>query len=151
MKRILGLIISLMLGTIMLVGCGQEKTNTTTQTAKQEAKQETATKQEVKKQDNTPEEYKVALKKAEGYSRTAYMSKVGIYRQLTSEVEKFPAEAAKYATDNLKVDYNQNALKKAESYRETASMSKEAIRNQLTSEVEGFTAEEAEFAVSNLK
>ena len=43
-----------------------------------------------------------------------HMSKAGIYDQLTSEHgEKFSAEAAQYAVDNLNADYNENALAKA--------------------------------------
>lgn len=41
------------------------------------------------------------------------MSKAGIYEQLTSEYgEKFSAEAAQYAIDNMEADWNANALKK---------------------------------------
>ena len=99
-----------------------------------------------------PKEYQNALEKAEIYSDTMYMSKAGIYDQLTSEYgEQFPAEAAQYAIDNLDADYKYNALQKAKSYQETMSMSKEAIRDQLTSEYgEQFTQEEADYAVEHL-
>ena len=82
-----------------------------------------------------------------------HMSKSGIYDQLTSEYgEKFSAEAAQYAIDNLNVDYKENALKKAQTYQETMNMSPSAIKDQLTSEYgEKFTEEEAEYAVSNLQ
>lgn len=100
--------------------------------------------------NNVPTEYKSALKKAESYSRTLHMSKQGIYNQLTSEFEKFSPEAAQYAVDNVKADWNANALEKAKSYQKTMSMSPEAIRSQLTSSVEGFTEEEADYAVSHL-
>ena len=98
-------------------------------------------------------EYQNALKKAESYSRLMHMSKQGIYDQLTSEYgEKFPADAAQYAIDNLNVDYKANALEKAESYSKTMHMSKQGIYDQLTSEYgEKFTAEEAQYAVDNLK
>lgn len=104
-------------------------------------------------QDNIPTEYKSALKKAKIYSDTMHMSKMGIYDQLTSEYgEKFSAEAAQYAVDNLDADYKENALKKAETYQETMSMSPEAIRDQLVSEYgEKFTQEEADYAIANLK
>ena len=78
------------------------------------------------------------------------MSKQGIYNQLTSFVEKFSPEAAQYAVDNVKADWNANALESAKSYQKTMSMSPEAIRSQLTSSVEGFTEEEADYAVSHL-
>lgn len=80
------------------------------------------------------------------------MSKMGIYDQLISEYgEKFSPEAAQYAIDNLKADWNANALAKAKSYQESMAMSPEAIRDQLISEHgEKFTPEEADYAIQNL-
>lgn len=99
-----------------------------------------------------PTEYISALQKAEDYSNIMHMSKQGIYDQLVSEYgEKFSAEAAQYAVDNLQVDFRINALEKAKEYQETMSMSPEAIRDQLTSEYgEKFTQEEADYAIANL-
>lgn len=98
-------------------------------------------------------EFKNALRKAESYSNTLNMSKQGIYDQLTSQYgEKFPADAAQYAIDNLTVDFNANALKKAKSYQKTMSMSKSAIYDQLTSQYgEKFTAVEAQYAIDHLE
>ena len=81
-----------------------------------------------------------------------HMSKQKIYDQLTSEYgEKFTAEEAQYAIDNLKADYKANALEKAKSYQQTMSMSKDRIYSQLTSEYgEKFTAEEAQYAIDHL-
>ncbi len=97
-------------------------------------------------------EYTNALRKAETYSKTMHMSKRGIYDQLTSEYgEKFPADAAQYAIDNMKADWNANALAKAKSYQTTMSMSKSAIYDQLISEYgEKFTKEEAQYAIDHL-
>lgn len=80
------------------------------------------------------------------------MSKMGLYDQLTSEYgEKFSPEAAQYAIDNVKADWNANALIKARKYQDSMSMSPEAIRDQLTSEYgEKFTPEEADYAIQNL-
>lgn len=99
-----------------------------------------------------PAEYKSALKKAKSYSDVMHMSKQGIYDQLTSEYgEKFPADAAQYAIDNLEADWNKNALEKAKVYRDTMSMSNAAIHDQLTSEYgEKFTKSEADYAIANL-
>lgn len=109
---------------------------------------------EAEKEDDpdVPTEYKSALSKAESYSDMMHMSKQGIYDQLTSEYgEKFSAEAAQYAIDNLGADYKANALEKAKEYQDSMSMSPEAIRDQLTSEYgEKFTQEEADYAVENL-
>ncbi len=97
-------------------------------------------------------EYKNALKKAQGYSKHMHMSKQAIYDQLVSEYgEHFPADAARYAIDNLEADFKENALKKAKSYQDMMSMSKSRIYSQLVSEHgEKFTAEEAQYAIDNL-
>lgn len=81
-----------------------------------------------------------------------HMSKARIYDQLTSESgEKFTAEQAQYAIDNIKGDYLEAALKSAKNYQETMNMSKDAIYDQLTSKYgEKFTAEEAQYAIDNL-
>lgn len=107
---------------------------------------------ETKEDTSVPKEYRNALHKAENYSKMMHMSKQRIYDQLTSEYgEKFDAEAAQYAIDNIKGDYLEAALKSAKNYQETMNMSKDAIYDQLTSEYgEKFTAEEAKYAIDNL-
>ncbi|EGT0690814.1 hypothetical protein GW986_13715 [Clostridium perfringens] len=104
------------------------------------------------KVEEVPKEYKSALRKAKVYSDTMSMSKEGLYDQLTSEYgEKFTAEEAQYAVDNLDVNWKENALKKAKVYQETMAMSPSAIYDQLVSEYgEKFTEEEAQYAVDNL-
>lgn len=99
-----------------------------------------------------PIEYANALTKAESYSELMHMSKAGIYDQLTSEYgEKFSAEAAQYAVDNMTADWNANALAKAKDYQDTMAMSPSAIHDQLTSEFgEKFTAAEADYAIAHL-
>ena len=108
---------------------------------------------EDKVEEKIPTEYKSALKKAKSYSDIMNMSKAGIYNQLTSEYgEKFSAEAAQYAIDNVEVDWKENALKKARSYQDIMSMSPSAIYDQLVSEYgEMFTPEEAQYAIDNLE
>ncbi len=105
------------------------------------------------KVEDVPTEYKSALKKAKIYSDTMSMSKAGLYDQLTSEYgEKFTAEAAQYAIENVEADWNKNALEKAKTYQETMSMSPSAIYDQLISEYgEKFTEEEAQYAIDNLE
>ena len=99
-----------------------------------------------------PREYQNALESAKSYSNVMHMSKKGIYNQLISPyADKFPAEAAQYAVDNLQADYNANALAKAKEYQETMHMSSQAIRDQLTSEHgEKFTVSEADYAITHL-
>ena len=81
-----------------------------------------------------------------------HMSKQGIYDQLTSEYgEQFSKEAAQYAVEHLKADWNANALAKAKDYQSQMSMSPDAIRDQLTSEYgEKFTQQEADYAIAHL-
>ena len=97
-------------------------------------------------------EYKNALIKAETYSEKMYMSKQGIYDQLTSDYgEQFSADAAQYAIDNMKADWNANALAKAKTYQGSMNMSKNAIFDQLSSGYgEKFTKEEAQYAIDHL-
>ena len=87
------------------------------------------------------------------YSDMMYLSQAGLYEQLTSEFgEKFSAEAAQYAIDNVNADYNRNALKKAQMYQDDMAMSPDAVWEQLVSEYgEQFTPAEADYAVANLK
>ncbi|AOA00434.1 hypothetical protein CKN82_12590 [Carnobacterium divergens] len=136
---------------------GSDK-DTSTKTGKTEAKSENkSTTDSTESNEPAPEkevpvEYTSALKKANSYAKLMFMSKIGIQNQLTSEYgDKFSPEAAQYAIDNIKADWNENALKKAESYQKTMSMSPEAIRDQLTSEHgEQFTQEEADYAIQHL-
>lgn len=97
-------------------------------------------------------EFRSALKKAGNYATRQHMSKARLYDQLTSEYgERFNAEAAQYAIDNVEADWNANALQKARNYQERQSMSPDRIYDQLTSDYgERFTAEEAQYAVDNL-
>jgi len=99
-----------------------------------------------------PAEYASALTKADLYANQMSLSRAMLFEQLTSEYgEKFSAEAAQYAVDNVQADWNANALEKARLYQDTMAMSPDAIRDQLTSEYgERFTAEEAEYALANL-
>ncbi|MET3451436.1 Ltp family lipoprotein [Curtobacterium sp. 1544] len=101
---------------------------------------------------SVPVEYTSALTKAESYAEIMHMSKAGIYDQLTSEYgEQFSPEAAQYAIDTVKADWNANALAKAKSYQEDMSMSPAAIRDQLVSEYgEKFLPAEADYAIAHI-
>lgn len=103
--------------------------------------------------ENVPTEFKSALNKARTYSDIMSMSKKGIYNQLTSEYgEKFSAEAAQYAIDNMEADWKTNALKKAKTYSDTMYMSRQGIYDQLISEYgEQFTEEEAQYAIDHVE
>lgn len=118
--------------------------------------EEVTKKEEIKKdtqvEKQIPKEYTIAIKKARIYSDNMYMSKKGIYNQLTSEHgDQFPPEAAQYAVDNLNANYKLNALIKAKIYQDKMSMSTKATYDQLISEHgEQFTKEEAQYAIDNL-
>lgn len=138
-----------------------EKTSVTTDNNKEvveiESNQEAVKKQKEESITNTsapsiPTEYKSALNKATTYANTMDMSKKGVYDQLVSEYgEKFSAEAAQYAVDNVKADWNANALAKAKTYQDKMDMSPAAVRDQLTSEFgEKFTQSEADYAIQHL-
>lgn len=100
---------------------------------------------------NIPREYKSALNSAKNYLSISGFSKTGLYEQLTSDAgDKFTPEAAQYAIDNLKVDWNKQALRCAEDYQDM-DMSPAEIYDQLVSSAgEQFTPEEAQYAIDNL-
>ncbi len=95
-------------------------------------------------------EYSAALGKAKSYNSLFHMSKKRMYRQLTSNFDKFSNDAAQYAVDHLEADYKYNALFNAKNYRKLFNMSKSRLINQLTSSIDGFTEEEANYAIDHL-
>ena len=100
--------------------------------------------------DDSNSEYSAALGKAKSYNSLFHMSKKRMYRQLTSDFDKFSNDAAQYAVDHLEADYKYNALFNAKNYRKLFNMSKSGLFNQLTSYIDGFTEEEANYAIQHL-
>lgn len=160
-KRVIPVLLTLMLA-LVLCACGGDTLTTAIVVTGQDTPQEQTTDTNAPEQEATaqgreeedvPQEWKNALKSAENYSNFMYMSKQGIYDQLTSEYgDNFPAEAAQYAVENLTADYKANALEKAKTYYFDMAMSKQAVYDQLVSEFgEKFTAEEADYAIANLE
>jgi len=151
---LLGLFLFFMV--IGALGSGSQTSNSTTNTNSNAVDTNTNNTEQVEtKEDNEPKvpaEYKSALNKATTYANTMHMSKKGVYDQLVSDYgEKFSPEAAQYAIDNVKADWNANALAKAKTYQDQQSMSPAAIRNQLVSSYgEKFTEAEADYAIQNL-
>lgn len=119
---------------------------------KGETKEESTKTEPVEEKESVPIEYKNALIKGQQYAERMYMSERGVYDQLVSEYgENFPEEAAQYAIENIKADYNKNALEKAKTYQSRMSMSRDSIWEQLVSEHgENFTEEQANYALENL-
>lgn len=102
--------------------------------------------------EQVPAEFKAALRSAKNYLNVMPFCKAGLFQQLTSEYgDKFPADAAQYAVDNVGADWNQQALKLAINYRDVLGMSNSAIWDQLVSEYGNqCLPEEADFAIANL-
>lgn len=149
-----GLLILFVIGVFGSATSGDSNTTTTNSGSSntQNNEQSATTETDANKQDDVPTEYRSALNKATTYANTMNMSKKGVYDQLVSDYgEKFSAEAAQYAIDNVKADWNANALAKAKTYQDTMSMSPSAIHDQLTSTAgEKFTQAEADYAIQNL-
>ena len=89
---------------------------------------------------------KNALKCPTIYARL-YRIKSELYNKLV-EYDDFTEDEAKYAADNVKVDYKENALERAKSLSKDGDTSKSDIKDMLSSK-DGFkfTEEEAQYAV----
>ena len=92
----------------------QDDTQESSETTEEGTTKETTTKVTTTKETTTkkkiPTEYISAVRTAQSYSDNMYMSKQGIYDQLTSDHgEQFSKEAAKYAIEHIDADWNYNA------------------------------------------
>lgn len=113
---------------------------------KAKAESESTAAEESKKESEFPREYKNALKNAYDYLDYTSFSKSGLYDQLI--YEGYPDDAAQYAIDNIKADWNKNALQAAIDYLDYTSFSDQGLYDQLI--YEGFTSEQTQYAVDNL-
>lgn len=97
-------------------------------------------------------ESKNALRSAKNYIAFAGFSQARLYDQLTSDyADKYSAEAAQYAIDNIDADWNEEALQAAQNYVDTMPFSRAKLYQQLTSDsADKFTAEQAQYAVDNV-
>ena len=132
----------------------EEKKQKEEQQKQKDQQDQSSGKQSSQQQENKPKvpsEWTAALNSAQSYADNMHMSKMGIYDQLISSAgDKFPAQAAKYAVDHVRADWNKNALETAKSYRENVNMSNDDIKQQLISE-EKFTPQETDYALQHLK
>ena len=134
----------------------QDDTQESSETTEEGTTKETTTKVTTTKETTTkkkiPTEYISAVRTAQSYSDNMYMSKQGIYDQLTSDYGgKFSKEAAKYAIEHIDADWNYNALQTAKTYQDQMAMSPAAIHDQLTSSYGGkFTKKQADYAIAHL-
>lgn len=160
-KKILTSVIITGLVVALFAGCGNDSSNESSKTTpapetKQEQKVETpAPARQEKKEPAKPQvpmEHRQALKAAEQYLTIMPFSKKGLYQQLTSDAgDKYPAEAAQYAVDNVKANWKENAARAAKQYLEIMPMSKDELVEQLTSEAgDQYTLEEAQYGVQKV-
>lgn len=152
--KVLSVILGLfVLGAIASAAGDGTDTNTSTSTpTNSETAQTAESKPAAKEEPKVPAEYKSALAQATTYANDLHLSKKGVYAQLVSEYGgKFKPEAAQYAIDNVKADWNANALAQAKTYQNDLHLSPAGVRDQLVSEHGGqFTAAEADYAIAHL-
>jgi septal ring-binding cell division protein DamX len=158
--KVLTVILALIvLGIISSATNGSKFSNSTTNSnstdstsSKTEDKKSEPTPTSENKKPDAPVEYTSALYQATTYANTMHLSKQGVYDQLVSQYGgKFSPEAAQYAIDNVKADWNANALAQAKTYQNTMHLSPAAVRDQLVSAYGGkFTAAEADYAIAHL-
>lgn len=153
--KVLSVILGLfVLGAIASAAGGGTDTNTSTNSTptNSETTQTAESKPAAKEEPKVPAEYKSALAQATTYANDLHLSKKGVYDQLVSEYGgKFKPEAAQYAIDNVKADWNANALAQAKTYQNDLHLSPAGVRDQLVSEHGGqFTAAEADYAIAHL-
>lgn len=157
LKKVAIIFVALSLcGVIINLTSGDDDGKTTAQN-KDEAKTQSApikkpTVEPKTEKPSVPTEYLNALEQAYQYGETMNMSKDGIYDQLTSEYGgQFEKDAAKYAVDNVKIDWNANAVVQAKEYSKSMNMSKKAVYDQLVSEYGGkFTKKQAQYGVDHM-
>ena len=87
-----------------------------------------------------------AIRQAESYLAISGFSKQGLIEQL--EFEGYSKADAKFAVNNIDVDWNDQAALKAESYLDISGFSKQGLIEQL--EFEGFTTAQAEFGAKSV-
>lgn len=150
--KVLSVILGLfVVGVIASASSSGTDTNTSTNSTPTNS-QTTENKSAAKEEPKVPAEYKSALAQATTYANDLHLSKKGVYDQLVSEYGgKFKPEAAQYAIDNVKADWNANALAQAKTYQNDLHLSPAGVRDQLVSEHGGqFTAAQADYAIAHL-
>jgi hypothetical protein len=91
-----------------------------------------------------------AVRSAQSYLELMPFSRKGLIRQLSSDAgEGYTLEAATYAVDSLRIDFNAQAYKSAKSYLELMPFSRAGLIQQLESDAgEGFTHSQAVYGVT---
>lgn len=121
----------------------QEEEKATQEAAASKEKEET---EAAAAEANLPREYANAKQSAIDYLNYTSFSKEGLYDQLI--YEQYPDDAARYAVDNIDVDWKSQAFATAQDYLDYSSFSDSGLYDQLI--YEKFTPEEAQYAIDNL-
>lgn len=103
-------------------------------------------KEEQKSDDNFTASQKNAIRHAEQYIETMPFSKSGLIEQL--EFEGYSTEDAKFAVDNIDVDWREQAVRHAELYIDTMPFSRDGLIEQL--KFEGHSEEDSVYAVGQV-
>lgn len=106
--------------------------------------------------DTVPEEYEEALASARNFTKWGGISEKKLYERLTYEDrpegarEPYSPEAARYACDNVGVDWNEQALRVARTIREGMPISDDELYEVLVDEAHAFTPEQARYAIDHV-
>ena len=132
------------------VKADEESSSEESEVVEESESKEEEPKEEESKEDDVPREYEVALRSANSYLDSSFLSfsETGLYDQL--EYEEFPADAIEYAMANIEVDWNEQAIKTAQNYADSdlLALSDAEIYDQLI--FEGFTEEQAQIGLDSL-
>jgi hypothetical protein len=94
--------------------------------------------------------YKLAVSKGQTYVNTLHLSEEGLRDKLRGEPDYFSPDAAQYAIEHVKADYQANALFRAKEYYIQQNLPPNAIEAKLTGIVDKFTPAEADYAIKHL-
>ena len=91
-----------------------------------------------------PDDYRLALKKADGYLSKTPMSRNRLFMQLTHEKgEGLSDKAAMYAINNVDTDWEENNRLAAENIRDLFNMRGKDLYHEITNGMEKMTHDEA--------
>lgn len=97
--------------------------------------------------NNISREFTNALESAKNYLKFTNLSKEGLYNQLI--FDKYPEEAAKYATETIQADWKEHAIGSANNYLTYSAFSQESLSSQLT--FDNYTEDEIRYALENIE
>lgn len=123
----------------------QEKAPSEAPKASEKVVEDKEAKEEPKKPKMTTSQSN-AIRQAENYINTMPFSKTGLAEQL--EYEGYSAADAKFAVDQLEVDWRGQAVRHAKQYMETMPFSRDGLIEQLV--YEGHSKEDAVYAAGEV-